>query len=308
MVPLTLADRLSMAPAAGARDTLAVRGRDAGPLEANLVLRAIEETRAAVGRLVPTVPLAARLEKVIPVAAGLAAGSSDAAAAVDAAIEAWAVDEAMEVVELTRLRSRIAIRLGSDVPFFLAGDAAVVTGRGEHVDRLPRLRGRPVGVLLVTPDVAVSTAKVFDAYDTDPAAAPRDRGSTRSSSEHLAAEWRGGFRADALVARAGVLATANDLAAAADVVLPGLRSLRRVLVRALRRPVGLSGSGPTLWVLYASEAEAAEAAEVVRAGIDDGTIVPPGGGRPSIIATTIAATPDATERDLAQGPRQEEEG
>ena len=160
----------------------------------------------------------------------------------------------------------------------------------------------------MTPDVAVSTAAVFAAFDTDPAAAPRDRGSTRSSSEHLAGEWRGGLRGDALVARAGVLATANDLAAAADVVLPGLRALRRALVRALRRPVGLSGSGPTLWVLYASEAEAADAAEVVRAGIDDGTIVPPGAGRPSIIATTIAAAPDATERDLAQGPRQEEEG
>ena len=308
MVPLTLADRVSVAPATGAEDTLAVSGRNAGPLQDNLVLRAIAEARAAVGRIVPTVALAARLEKVTPVAAGLAGGSSDAAAAVDAALEAWAVDEAMEAVELARLRSRIAIRLGSDVPFFLAGEAAVVTGRGELVDPLPRLRGGPVGVLLVTPDAAVSTARVFDAYDTDPAAAPRDRASTRSSSEHLAAEWRGGLRGDALLSRAGVLATANDLAAAADVVLPGLRPLRRALVRTLRRPVGLSGSGPTLWVLYASEAEAAVAAGVVRAGIDDGTVVPPGVGRPSIIATTIAATPDATERDLAQGPRQEEEG
>ena len=55
MVPLTLADRLSVAPAAGAHDTLAVSGRNAGPLADNLVLRAIAETRAAVGRLVPTV-------------------------------------------------------------------------------------------------------------------------------------------------------------------------------------------------------------------------------------------------------------
>lgn len=308
MVPVALSDRLSVAPAAGGEDTLVVSGHDAGPVADNLVLRAIAETRAAVGRLVTTGPLAARLEKVIPVAAGLAGGSSDAAAAIDAAIEAWAVDDAVGADEIVRLRSRIAIRLGSDVPFFLAASAAVVTGRGEHVDPLPPLRGRDVGVLLVTPDVGVATAGVFAAFDSDPAAAPRDHGSTRASSEHLASEWRGGLRAEALVARAGVLATANDLAAAADIVLPGLRSLRRALVRGLRRPVGLSGSGPTLWVLYASGAEAADAAEVIRAGIDDGTIVPPGAGRASVVATTIAAVPDTSERDLTRESRQEEEG
>jgi 4-diphosphocytidyl-2-C-methyl-D-erythritol kinase len=289
MVPLALADRLSLAPASGPADTLAVTGFDAGPNVDNLVLRAVAEVRSLLGRAVPTPALAMRLEKLIPVAAGLAGGSSDAAAAIDGALAAWLADSVLDAAELADLRRRAAARLGSDVPFFLAGGAALVTGRGEHVDPLPPLRGSRPWLLLITPDVALATAAVFGALDTDPAARPPDPGSSRASSEHLASEWRAGLSAEALVTRAGVLASANDLATAADVALPGLRGLRRALLRTLRRPVGLSGSGPTLWVLYASASEAEAAAEVVGGALADGSIVAPGPGRPSIVATAIDA-------------------
>ena len=90
-VPLDLADRLSVAP--GTReDTLHVVGPDCGPTESNLVLRGIAAARRAVwegpGRPA-TPPLAARLDKRIPVAAGLGGGSSDGYAAFDAALAAW---------------------------------------------------------------------------------------------------------------------------------------------------------------------------------------------------------------------------
>ncbi len=304
MVPLALADRLSLAPAAATEDTLWASGFDAGPLHTNLVLRAIVETRSALGRAVPTPALAARLEKHIPVAAGLAGGSSDAAAAIDGALEAWSAAGALDATAIEELRRRVAARLGSDVPFFLVGAAAVVAGRGERVEVLPPLRGTAPGVLLVTPDARVSTAAVFAALDAEPAAAPRDSRSTRASSEHLATEWRAGLGSSALLDRAGILASANDLAGAADLVLPGLRSLRRSLLRQLRRPVGLSGSGPSLWVLYASATEAADAANVVRAGLADGMIVAPGEGRPSIVATTIDAAAPAPSTDILK-PEQE---
>ena len=119
-VPLALADRLSLSPAGADRDSLHVTGFETGPLEDNLVLRAIAATRLAVGGEWaagpgPAPALAARLDKRIPVAAGLAGGSSDAAAALDGALEAWGA-------ELDRdARLAIATRLGSDVPFFLAG-------------------------------------------------------------------------------------------------------------------------------------------------------------------------------------------
>ena len=287
MIPLALADRLSLSRAATADDTLRVEGLDAGAIADNLVLRAIEASRAAVGRGADTFPLAARLEKRIPVAAGLGGGSSDAAATIDATLEAWGLSASDP--EVTVLRTAVAARVGSDVPFFLAGGPALVEGRGEHVTPLAPIGGAPPGVLLVCPAVPASTPAVFAAFDAGGTAAPADPRSTRMTSEHLASELRGGLSGASLVARAGVLASANDLSAAAASVVEGLTSLRRGLVRRLAQPVGLSGSGPSLWVLYPSAAAAEAAADQVREGIADGSIVAPGDAPPSIIATNIAS-------------------
>jgi 4-diphosphocytidyl-2-C-methyl-D-erythritol kinase len=285
IVPLGLADVLSLAPAAGSDDTLHVGGADAGPIADNLVLRAVAEARrAARGSLGPgaeTPPLAARLEKRIPVAAGLGGGSSDAAAALDGALEAWGVT--LPDPE----RHAAAARIGSDVPFFLAGGPALVEGRGELVTALKGVVGDPPGVVLVTPAVPSPTSAVFAAFDAGGAAAPADPRSTRASSEHLVVELRAGLRAVDLVARAGVLASANDLTAAAFVVIPDLLALRRGLSRLLSRPIGLSGSGPTLWALYPSIEAAAEAAGTVARALEDGSIVAPGDGPPFVGSTSI---------------------
>jgi len=285
MVQLGLADRLSLAVVPverGGADTLHVDGLDAGPVADNLALRAVAEARQAVGRgwpggPGPTPSLSLRLDKRIPVAAGLAGGSSDAAAALDGAVEAWGAELDPE------RRHAAAARLGSDVPFFLAGGAALVQGRGERVDRLRGVAGSP-GVLLVTPAVAVSTPQVFAAFA---ARGGRGNGSVRMTSEHLAGELAGGLRTSDLVERAGVLAPANDLLAAAVDVLPGLLPFRRALFRVLRQPVGLSGSGPTLWTLYSSEDEAAAAAATVRDALAAGAIPSLGSGEPAVHATTI---------------------
>jgi 4-diphosphocytidyl-2-C-methyl-D-erythritol kinase len=281
-VPLGLGDRLSLAPIAGERDTLHVTGLDAGPPADNLVFRALAAARAAVGGgwtggPGPAPALAARLDKRIPVAAGLAGGSSDAAATLDGALEAWnaELDSAA--------RHAAAARLGSDVPFFLAGGPALVEGRGEHVAPLHGLHGTP-GVVLVTPVLTVRTPEVFAAFD-----AIRTHGdeSVRMSSAHLAEELRAKLSVADLVARAGVLASANDLLPATALVVPELVPFKRALSRLLHRPVGLSGSGPTLWALYASETEAAAAADAVRDAVAAGALDAPGSGAPFICATTI---------------------
>ena len=288
MVPLGLADRLSLARAAGGRDSLHVVGPDGRTsLDAagyGSVIAGLEAARRIVGRGADTFPIAARLEKRIPAAAGLAGGSSDAAAAIDGALAAWGADPPDDD------RRRAAAAVGSDVPFFLAGGSALVEGRGERVTPLAPFAGAAPAVLLVTPAVAVSTAAAFALLDSDPAATPGSRGSTRLTSEHLAAELGPGYTpmsADELLRRAGVLAAANDLANAADLLVPGLRALRRGLVRLLGRPIGLSGSGPTLWALYPSIGEAEEAAARVRDDHAAGRLDSPGAGSPFLAATTI---------------------
>ena len=303
VVPLGLADRLSLAVRAGgsstvdstragasadAGDSLHVTGFDPGPAGDNLVLRAIVATRAAVARTWPGAPaqppaLAARLDKRIPVTAGLGGGSSDAAAAIDAALEAWGATATDEE------RVRIAVSIGSDVPLFLAGGPALIEGRGERVTRLHGVRcppGEEPGVLLVTPALAVHTADVFAAWSSGAMAEP---GIARRTSEHFASEFGSGLTGRQLLERAAVLASANDLAAAAAVVAPPLIPFRRALTRLLGRPVGLSGSGPTLWVLYPSLVAAEEAAAAVRSAVERGELEAPGAGPPFVAATPIAA-------------------
>jgi 4-diphosphocytidyl-2-C-methyl-D-erythritol kinase len=292
MVPLALADRLSLAvdPSPSARDTIRTDGFDPGPPEANLVLRALEATRRAVRPHLPAAApaLAVRLDKRIPVAAGLAGGSSDAAAAIDGAIEAWGTADGLGGDE----RLAIAASVGSDLPFFLAGGPALVEGRGERVTPLHGVRlaaGETApGILLVTPAVPAHTAAVFAAWA---AGAMGEPAIVRRTSEHFASEFGAGLTGRQLVERAGVLASANDLMPAAAKVVDGLVAFRRALTRLLGRPIGLSGSGPTLWALYPSLDDADLAAASVRAAVATSFIVAPGGEPPFVTATTILPSP-----------------
>jgi 4-diphosphocytidyl-2-C-methyl-D-erythritol kinase len=297
MAPLDLADRLTVSPdpSPGGVDALHVEGFDAGPIQSNLVLAAIAAAREAVRRRTGEAPpaLAVRLDKRIPVAAGLAGGSSDAAAALDAALEAWGRRAEVDAPE----QIEIAARLGSDVPFFLVGGPALVEGRGERVTPLHGLRlaagERSPGILLVTPAVPASTRDVFAAWG---AGAMGEAGTAARSSEHFASEFGSGLTAGQLLERAGVLAASNDLLPAAAAVVDGLIAFRRALMRLLARPVGLSGSGPTLWALYPSEDDADVAAASVRAAVGTGFVQSPG-DRPPFVAATTLLTPRPAARE-----------
>ncbi|MCB9514829.1 MAG: 4-(cytidine 5'-diphospho)-2-C-methyl-D-erythritol kinase [Candidatus Krumholzibacteriia bacterium] len=94
------------------------------------------------------------LDKRIPVGAGLGGGSSDGAAALLALNRLFGLD--LDAATLGRL----ALELGSDVPFFLAGGTAIGRGRGERLEALPPLhRG---AFLLVHPGFSVSTAWAYE--------------------------------------------------------------------------------------------------------------------------------------------------
>jgi 4-diphosphocytidyl-2-C-methyl-D-erythritol kinase len=329
MVPLALSDVVVISPAPGGaigerepHDTLRIDGLALTVSPDNLVLRAISATRDALRSTWPgsewpgppwpgapwpgapqdlSAPFAARLTKRIPVAAGLGGGSSDAAATVVAVLAAWGAELPAESLR------NVAAALGSDVPFFLAGGVALVTGRGENVEPLPGPVGGASGaagaangasdvaggtapasapaVLLVTPGLPVSTAGVFAAFAR--VARPAVPAAL-SVSQRLAADLRAGLTVAAFLDRAEELAAANDLMPASDSVAPDLAGFRAALGRVVGRPVGQSGSGPTAWVLYPSLAAAQKAARFVRLGIIDGSLPPIGRGDPFIAATTLS--------------------
>ena len=294
MAPLSLGDALTVSATTPGttRDSLRVSGLQVPTERDNLVLRAIIATRAAVATTWQGAPgfpppLAARLAKRIPIAAGLGGGSSDAAAAIRAALAAWSATLDPEST------AALAASLGSDVPFFLADGPALITGRGEFVEPLPEIRGEPLAVLLVTPQVPVATTAVFKAYAgglREP-----DGGLARDISERLAAEIRAGMTGAALLARAEELASANDLRAATSSLVPGLRTFVSALEKLLERPVCQSGSGPTMWSLYPTLAEARKAVRFVRLAAVNGTLPLIGTGEPFASATTIAGQPTPPE-------------
>jgi 4-diphosphocytidyl-2-C-methyl-D-erythritol kinase len=295
VVSLGLADRLSLAVQPAGGDSVASTGFDPGPPERNLVLRAIDATRQAVtgswpGAPAPPPALAVRIEKRIPVAAGLGGGSSDAAAAIDAALEAWGAELSPDD------RAMVALEVGSDVPLFLVGGAALIEGRGERVTSLHGVHaagGEEAAVLLVTPAVPIRTAEVFSAWSGGAMGEP---GVARRSSEHFASEFGSGLTVPRLLERAAVFAAANDLLPATLSLRPDLVPFRRALARTLSRPIGMSGSGPTLWALYASIDAAEQAARMVQSAIDDQSVRAPGDRPPFIGATTIGVTHDAETR------------
>ncbi len=210
------ADRLEAVPADAW--SLAVSGPmadSAGPPEDNLVLRAARAFAEASGS---TARFALRLEKSIPVAAGLGGGSADAAAALRLLNRLAGAPLTMADLE------RIGETLGADVPACLRSVTAFGAGKGEALTPGPRLSGTPV--LLVNPRVAVPTGPVFRAWDG------ADRGA-------LGADWR--------TARNDLEAPAIGLQPVISDVLAWLRGLPGATL------TRMSGSGATCFALFEGE-------------------------------------------------------
>lgn len=152
---IDLADSLQATSVDTAGVTIAVSGADTGPERENLAVRAAEMVLAATGR---PFGVSLKLDKRIPVRAGLGGGSSDAAAALVAVNEL--AGHAVPQHELLQF----AARLGSDVPFLLSeARLALGWGHGERLLRLPPLPSRS-GLLLV-PAVGVDTSDAYGLID-----------------------------------------------------------------------------------------------------------------------------------------------
>ena len=181
-----------------------------------------------------------RLEKRIPVAAGLGGGSADAAAALRLL--------AGSPTEASRLRALLplAAKLGADVPVCVFSQAAIMTGVGERLSLIPVFP--PLPILLVNPRAPLSTAAVFRELRS-PALS-----STAENEEPVRLSTIDDVVRHARLSR-------NDLQAPAARLLPvigDMLSRMQTLPGALL--ARLSGSGPTCFALFRAEAEAEAAA------------------------------------------------
>ena len=169
MVPVSISDRLHVRRAPAGVFSLEVvfagkigcetgqsLARDVPDDESNLVLRA---ARLLAERAGSDAGLTIRLEKHIPSGAGLGGGSSDAAAAFLAAVKLWNLDWSLDQL------ATLSAELGSDIPWFFAGTAGVVGGRGEQVTPV---EGIPAyDVVIACPSEGLSTARVYAACEPD---------------------------------------------------------------------------------------------------------------------------------------------
>jgi 4-diphosphocytidyl-2-C-methyl-D-erythritol kinase len=189
------------------------------------------------------------IEKNIPIAAGLAGGSADAAAVLVGLDLIWELG-------LTRPEiQELAAHLGSDIPFCVAGGTVMATGRGEILDSLPDLVNLWV-VLAKYDSLAVSTAWAYTSYR-------RCFGENYISSvegvrSRLAAVNSGALvRAIAHKERTAIgQSLHNDLEKIVLPEYPLVRELREVLGRSGGFGTMMSGSGPTVFTLCSSREEA----------------------------------------------------
>ncbi|KEO83135.1 4-(cytidine 5'-diphospho)-2-C-methyl-D-erythritol kinase [Tumebacillus flagellatus] len=183
------------------------------------------------------------IEKRIPVAAGLAGGSSDAAATLRGLNRLWKLGLSLD--ELAVLGAKI----GSDVPFCIYGGTAIARGRGEQIERLPSVS--PTWVVLVKPPIAVSTADVYgrlraDEIEHHPDTAGMVHALTTGDVKQISA------------------GLGNVLENVTFAMYPEVERLKQQLLKFGAQGALMSGSGPTLFALVEREQKAVRICNALR--------------------------------------------
>ena len=131
----------------------------------NLIWRAAESVRRLAGARGGPSGVTVRVEKNIPMEAGLGGGSSNAAAALRAFCRLWSVKASPAMLQAA------AAELGADVPYFLHGGTALGLNRGDVLFPLDDID--PAWAVVVVPEFGVSTTQAFAWWDASPRRNPR---------------------------------------------------------------------------------------------------------------------------------------
>jgi 4-diphosphocytidyl-2-C-methyl-D-erythritol kinase len=250
MQTLDLADQLSFRPTADGAIRLTCDRADLPTDGSNLIVKAAELLRSRVG--LPELGAAITLQKRIPIGAGLAGGSSNGAAALVGLNALWGCGFSREQL------LAMAAQLGSDMPFCIDGGTQLCFGRGEVLASADLHQPPQLAVLLIKhPQASVSTPWAYGRCR-------EQRGdfylSNEADFEQRRAALRGSALLEALRGQAALPPLRNDLQA---VVEPEVASVQEGL-QLLRQSsqalaVAMSGSGPSMFAVYA-DLEAADAA------------------------------------------------
>ncbi|MDD2459241.1 MAG: 4-(cytidine 5'-diphospho)-2-C-methyl-D-erythritol kinase [Eubacteriales bacterium] len=189
------------------------------------------------------------LEKSIPTEAGLAGGSTDAAAVLYGLNELCAKPLSQEKL------LELAARIGADVPFCLVGGTVLCTGIGEILTPLEAFARVPL--ILVKPDFGISTPWAFQRYDENPALLHPNHSRLFSAMQ----------RRDLFAMQE---ATANVLESVSIKVHPILDSLKQQLLDLGAGMALMSGSGPTVFGLFRETAHRDRAHAALEKRLPDG--------------------------------------
>jgi len=208
------------------------------PLDgSNLIWRAAEALWRALRRRGPVRDIVVRLEKRIPVQAGLGGGSADAAAALVGLAAAWRAPlRPAQMID-------VAAALGADVPFFLAGGTALGLGRGDEIYPLADMPRH--WIVLLVPGFGVSTSEAYGWWDAERELA---RGPIVREPQHVPGPWPS--RSAQMI---------NDLEAPIARHHPEIDQMKAALRRAGALAAAMSGSGSAVFGLFQKRRDAAAA-------------------------------------------------
>ncbi|MDE7266771.1 MAG: 4-(cytidine 5'-diphospho)-2-C-methyl-D-erythritol kinase [Lachnospiraceae bacterium] len=215
-------------------------GDDLGTLEDNLIYRAAKRMREHYDL---NRGIEIYLKKNIPVAAGMAGGSADAAATMLGINELFSLGKSKE--ELMEL----ALPLGADIPFCIMGGTALAEGIGEKLTPLP---APPDAVLVVVkPPIMVSTGKVYQSLDLKELKKHPD-------IDGIAVAIRNGDLNGIVQRMENVMETVTE------VEFPIITDIKRMMTGNGALNAMMSGSGPSIFGVFMDKTTATDAAEYVR--------------------------------------------
>lgn len=238
MQSVSLADRVTLEPEPSGvvqADTgLGFLPRD----RKNLAVSAALAFYEALGQQAPGLRIA--LEKNIPVCAGTAGGSSDAAAVLRGLNQLTGAGLSPEAL------AEIGARVGSDVPYCVLGGTMLAEGRGEILTPLPPLP--PCTIVLCKPAFSISTPVLFQAWD-------RQKRRLRPDTDGLIAALEAG----------DLTGIARRVYNVFEAVLPSnqqreIDRIKNALIQSGALGAAMTGSGPTVFGVFDREDLAAEAA------------------------------------------------